>query len=242
MNRHRLSFDQGEDVLVLAGDIHSQCFHHLFLEHIPARIKIVLIAGNHEYYNGEFHTVNSYLKSLETTFPNLTVLQDSSTKIDGVDFFGGTMFTDFSLAGYNPLAELDAARSIADFRLSKIVDARTGELRRWTTEDHKDCHENFTQNLRSWLKRTEGSDRRVVISHFVPAEQVIHPRWRMSGLNPYFTVDMTKYMGWPGLWLYGHTHDSGDIMVGDTRLVCNPYGYRDGAENLHFNDNLILDI
>jgi len=27
------------------------------------------------------------------------------------------------------------------------------------------------------------------------------------------------------LWIHGHTHESFDYMVGDTRIVCNPRGY-----------------
>ena len=60
-------------------------------------------------------------------------------------------------------------------------------------------------------------------------------------MNPYFTANMEEYMGWEGLWLYGHTHDSGDFMIGDTRVVGNPRGY--GHENaVGFNEALFLEV
>ena len=31
-------------------------------------------------------------------------------------------------------------------------------------------------------------------------------------------------------WLFGHTHNATDIMLGDTRVVANPHGYY-GATN-----------
>jgi hypothetical protein len=29
----------------------------------------------------------------------------------------------------------------------------------------------------------------------------------------------------PKLWIHGHTHDSFDYMVGETRVICHPKGY-----------------
>ena len=46
------------------------------------------------------------------------------------------------------------------------------------------------------------------------------------------------------LAISGHTHASSDFMLGNTRVVCNPYGYRSsvyGECNLNFNPNLIID-
>lgn len=228
----------GEDVLVLAGDIHTCNRHFQLIETVPHNVKILLVAGNHEYYNSTIQDVDSYLRSLEAAFPNVKFLKDEGTKIDGVPFFGGTMYSDFSLYQNGPIAEIDALRGIADFHVTKIYDKN--DLRRWTIEDHKKGHEIFTKRLKRWIKDTEGSPKRVVISHFVPTPAIVHPRWGRSTLNAYFTVDMTRFMGWDGLWLCGHTHDCGDVMEGDTRVICNPKGY--GSENIHFNDKLIVEI
>jgi len=81
----------------------------------------------------------------------------------------------------------------------------------------------------------------VVISHFAPHPRTVAEQFQGSPLNPYFTVDMEQYMGWEGLWLYGHTHSSCDMMIGDTRLVANPRGY--GYENAKaFDRNMILEV
>jgi hypothetical protein len=87
---------------------------------------------------------------------------------------------------------------------------------------------------------TEGR-KRVVVTHFVPTEKCTHPRFVNAVENPYFTANMEQYMGWDGLWIFGHTHDAYDIMVGETRLLCNPRGYPDECDT-GFNSDLIVEI
>lgn len=230
----------GEDVVVLAGDIHTYCRHSEIIEQIPNHVQIVMVAGNHEYYRSEFHTVNNYLKHLETKHSNFKFLNNDSAVIDGVNFYGGTMYSDFYLYGQAEFWQTitDAQQFIYDFKVTQIDD--DGKWRVWTTNDHLAEHKKFKDNLQHWIKETEGQ-KRVVVSHFVPHPKAIHPRWGRSALNGYFTSDMDKHMGWEGLWLYGHTHDSGDFIVGDTRCVGNPRGY--GDENRHgFEEEKILEI
>lgn len=63
----------------------------------------------------------------------------------------------------------------------------------------------------------------------MPSAQVITPQWAGSIANHYFCSDMTKPMSYwkPRAWLFGHTHDQVDQMVGAARLVCHPRGYPD---------------
>jgi len=46
------------------------------------------------------------------------------------------------------------------------------------------------------------------------------------------------------LWIHGHTHDSFDYLVRDTRVVCNPRGYvkHDIQENASFDPALVVQI
>lgn len=230
----------GEDVLVLAGDIHTRNRHEELITQVPPHVQIIMVAGNHEYYRGIVEDVDKYLKGLEEQYPNFKFLNNDSFTFQGVEFFGGTMFTDFSLYGLDVAtgAQLMSERGISDFHVIRKMQGPS--VRMWTTEDQVDHHNNFRRELKSWIESTTGQ-KRVVVSHFVPSKQAIHPRWNGSLLNPYFTVDMEDCMGWDGLWLYGHTHDSSDFIVGETRVVGNPKGY--GSENFDgFNEELILEI
>ena len=33
------------------------------------------------------------------------------------------------------------------------------------------------------------------------------------------------------VWCHGHIHYAFDYMIGDTRIVCNPYGYHNSRNN-----------
>lgn len=228
----------GEDVVVLAGDIHTRGRHSSILKQIPENIEVFMVAGNHEYYRGSFDNVNKELKNLEELHRNFHFLLDQEISFKGVDFFGGTMYSDLKLYGEDPLVEIEVQHGINDFMW--IMKNDHGRFRSWRIDDHKSAHEKYCHELKGWLNRTEGK-KRVVISHFVPTAQAIHPQYRMSRLNPYFTSDMEHLMGWDGLWIFGHTHSSYDGMFGDTKLICNPKGYGN-YENKLFDDYLIVEI
>ena len=70
-------------------------------------------------------------------------------------------------------------------------------------------------------------------THFLPARECISPRFREdhTGLNDYFANNLGDWIFdlKDTTWMFGHTHDHVDLMIGDTRVVCNPRGY-DGYE------------
>jgi predicted phosphodiesterase len=242
----------GEDMLILAGDITNKNRLHDFLDEIYDTIghnlmPILFVPGNHEYYHGTFQEVNSYFKNLEHPYPNFHFLNNSGVEIENVRFFGGTMFTDFLLYGETDrwFAEHDAKQYIADFKYIKInrptlEDLGAYETWYWTIQDHKNEYEKFNREFDHWVKINEGK-KRVCISHFMPSEKCVHPRWEKSNLNSYFACNNENRVQLVDLWICGHTHDSFNGMVGDTPLIINPRGY--GSENqLDFNEKLILEI
>lgn len=253
MEGHKFTYEpQGEEVLVLAGDIHTRNRHHEILDQVPPHIQVILVAGNHEYYHGNFQAVNKYLEELTNPdvvgncYPNVHFLNNSSVVIDDICFFGGTMFTDFLLYGEAErwFAEHDANRYIADFHHIEVDQEdpyqQTNEKWQWSIQDHKDQYVKFNKEFDRWVKDCEGKTR-VCVSHFMPSEMSIAPRWKNGALNPYFAVNNENRVQLVDLWIHGHTHDSFDYMLGDTRVVCNPKGY--GAENDGgFNQTLIVEI
>lgn len=228
----------GEDIVVLAGDIHTKFRHRFILDQIPSNVKILFVAGNHEYYDEDFDAVNDFFYELQAEYTNFYWLHNESIIIDGVEFFGGTMFTNWELDNDTWTAKQKAKDGIADFTwITKK--GRDGLNRRWNPENHLQEHLSFRDGLVQWLNKP--AEKRVVISHFVPHPEGSDPKFKGSWLNPYFLCDMTKYMQNINLWLYGHTHTSKDMMVGNCRLVCNPRGYGDENSNGWIKD-LIVEI
>ena len=238
---------QGEDILILAGDIstanHKGIFE-LLIENVPSHVEIYFVPGNHEYYHGVFELQNRYFEQLQGKFPNFTFLNNLGVTYKGFEFFGGTMFTDFNLDGETQswFARNAAKDMIADFyhiETSKDY-AETKLLRNWNVQDHIEQFRIFERNFKTWIANTEGK-RRIVISHFMPHQVCVAERFVGSTMNPYFTCDMEKYFGLMEYWFAGHGHNSIDITINETRLIMNPRGY--GIENRNnFNADLIVEI
>ena len=239
----------GEDIVVLAGDIHTQARHEFILDQIPSNVRILFVAGNHEYYGAVFEWTNSYFRKFEDKYPNFKFLYNESITIDGVEFFGGTMFTDLNLYGDPARAGMMARNGIADFSWISRENPIPPDFdmsylhqleRRWTTEDHMNEFETFCNNLEDWIRQPRDR-KRVVISHFVPHPDVSDPRFKGSPLNPYFIANMRRYFADVDAWLFGHTHSSCDTVIEGCRFFCNPHGY--GQENSNgFIDKLIVEI
>ena len=248
----------GEDVIVLAGDIHTRNSHHKFIATLPKDIPILMVSGNHEHYHGCFQDVHNYLSKLNHEFNNFHYLNNSHINIGNISFFGGTMFTDLGLYGEAErfYVEQDVQKGISDFHHISVLDETTE--RQWTISDHKAQYEIFNARFDVWRRYVKETNPRidelVCISHFLPSEQLISPKYAHSMLNPYFACNNEKRVQDVDVWLCGHTHDSHDIMIGETRVVCNPKGY--GSENegnrhstrssntllYGFDPNLIIEI
>ena len=67
----------------------------------------------------------------------------------------------------------------------------------------------------------------VVITHHAPSMKSIHEKYANdTELNTLYASDMEYLMSNNvKLWIHGHTHNSFDYTVGNTRVVCNPVGY-----------------
>jgi predicted phosphodiesterase len=229
-----LAPSQDADVMILAGDIISlQDFTPLKQILGSWNKPVLFVAGNHEYYTYRAMSDEDAKFKLWLTenYPKVQFLLDDAVTLDGVNFFGGTMWTDFN--GANQQAMAVARRGMNDFRLIKNAQQKT-----LTPRDTVEFHQIFTTKLLSWLDQ-DLSGPRVVISHHAPVQ---NPRTQYlnSPLGPAFTArDMLpvieKYQ--PDLWIYGHTHECVDHLIGKTRIISNQLGYAvlDGYECKNFD-------
>ena len=172
------------------------------------------VPGNHEYYGGDFDDFNTKMTDKCSKLAGVHYLNPGSVAIDGVLFVGATLWTNF---GDNPLSEHAAKRGINDFRVIKGFDVNRCAQTYYTHIDYiKNAYED------------RGKHKVVVVTHFLPARECIAPRWRGPDLiNDYFANNLGDYISTMSdtTWMFGHTHDSTDIVLGDTRVVANPHGY-----------------
>lgn len=230
--------DSDADVMILAGDITIFTKNKLnklskFLEGWTK--PVLYIAGNHEYYTRKCmkRVRGSFKKWATIKHPNLIFLEDEEITIDGVHFFGGTMWTDFNKG--NPLAMEVAAQCMNDYNLIYLGEESIHP------DDTVKFHNIYVEKLKAWFAK-DLLGRRIVISHHAPC---VNPNGFYKGSNlqdAYNSLDMIPIVEEykPTLWIYGHTHEPDDQMIFDTRIISNPrgYPYRSGShECKEFKDD-----
>jgi Icc-related predicted phosphoesterase len=214
------------DVCVVAGDL---C-------RAPA-MPCVYVAGNHEFYKGSISEALEDGRSAAVGFPDVHFLENGIVVIDGVRFLGATLWTDYRIEGHPEVAMFQARERMNDYR--QIAKQRH-PWQRFVPETAFRMHQQSRLFVDSVLKAD--TIKTVVVTHHLPHARSIP--WRFQGdlLNAAYASDLSAVIesGRPALWVHGHTHDSCDYMVGDTRVVCNPRGYED--ENVRFDPTLMVRV
>lgn len=212
----------GVDVLVLAGDICDAMAAKDILETLCDNFpQIVFLAGNHEFYGYSPEQAKGWLNRAKA--PNVHWLNNSTATIDGVRFVGTTLWfprpsaTAFK-GGYNDFFQIRGFEP-------------------WVYDEHRAAVEFLRAELRS-------SD--VLVTHFMPLRESIDPQFAGHPLNCFFwsgsEVDQLVRERGPKLVVHGHTHCSARYKVGDTEVICNPYGYLRMGENIKFDERLIVGV
>jgi Icc-related predicted phosphoesterase len=211
------------DVTILAGDIASGVRAiEVALRPAFAQTQVIVVPGNHEYYDGQIDQVLLQMRAAAALSTNVHLLDQDSITLDGVRFLGATLWTDYALHGVDQIdsAIQAAAPRMVDYRLIRLA---TGAL--FSAPESIALH----QQARHWLAtqlREPVTQKTVVITHHAPHPLSVHPRFAGNGVNPAFVSDLTELMGVPQLWVHGHAHNGFDYQVAGTRVVANPAGYR----------------
>ena len=226
--------DEANQILILAGDICPLVNfekHKLFFEDSVKRFKKVLyVFGNHEYYGGNIQDEENYTELLNML--GVEVINDYRSSIfDNHFIHGGTLWTDY---GNNPMDELQCAMGMSDFRA-----IRNGDRSLSTA----DCKKMFKHTVSQLDHDLTGS---IVVTHHSPSYQGLSSKYKGNCLNSGFHSNLDELIlnRKPKLWIHGHTHDSLDYMIGDTRVICNPRGYASSHhnENQNFNPFLVVTV
>lgn len=228
-------FQTDADVLVLAGDINVGRTNTLdTLKRFSARYpKVIYIRGNHEEYGQRYNDFREGIKFADKLPSNVYFLDPGVVHIDGVTFIGAPLWTDFC---GDPLAEQMAAYGINDF--GRVHGLKT----------HHYAEENQKQKMFIKDAYDKYVGRKVIVTHFLPAMECVDPKYTQDpgsiALNKYFANNMGNYIDTLSntTWMFGHTHESVDMTIGDTRLLCNPYGYFGNELNHNFKANYVVTV
>ena len=107
------------DVVVLAGDIHVKDKGVSWaIENIKDK-PVLYVLGNHEFYGKAYPKLLNSLKDM-TTGTNIQILEKDKVTIDGVNFLGCTLWTDFELFGDPRIAGFECQQVMTDFKKIRL--------------------------------------------------------------------------------------------------------------------------
>ncbi|GAA0014939.1 metallophosphoesterase [Bradyrhizobium diazoefficiens] len=247
------------DVLVVAGDLVPRAERGVkwLLEHVNDR-PVIYVLGNHEFYGTDVdRTVEKAQAAAAGT--NVRVLQNGIARTGNVTFAGCTLWTDFAINGDARRSMAIAAERMNDFR--KIRTNRYAE--RFRPSHALARHKDSRAFLEAELRRPRGDEKFVIVSHHAPIpEMSVSPSGSGDdpALDAAFRSDLRALMS-PApddgrgelrpadLWVFGHTHQSFDAVVGgSTRVLSNAKGYGPWPgqqatwDNQNFDEKLVIEI
>ena len=238
------------DVLVLSGDICTAVNvdeqRQFFEDHARRFPHVIYLMGNHEHYHGNFQSSLDVIRAFLGDIPDLHILEKQAVEIDGVMFWGATLWTDCNRGDEATRVELQA--SMSDYHVIE-----NGASKRWgwtglTPEDTIADHHRARMSLLEFLRQNK--DRKVVVcTHHAPTKRSLHPRYPGDILiNGGYSSDLSAIMEqYPNivLWTHGHTHASYDYRQHHTRVVANPPGYQmqpGKVQNAAFDPAKVIEI
>jgi len=240
------------DLVVLAGDIGQATLALQWARRTFPDAPIVQVAGNHEFFDGIREDV---LDAMRATARRLGIhlLEDDTVVVDGVEFVGCTVWTDYRLHERpgRPVSMsaddtmLGARRLMLDYRCIEVRDPSSpAGVRRFEPQDSVVLHERSRAWLAGALARP-AAGRRVVVTHHLPSWHSVSPAYVAAPSNPAFASDLDALLPRADLWIHGHTHSSHDYLLGGCRVVCNPRGYpmrAGGFENPRFDPVRVVTV
>jgi Icc-related predicted phosphoesterase len=232
----------GADVVVVAGDVARPAPAIDWLKQFD--VPTVFVAGNHEFYGGDLSGTLAQLRELARG-TSVRVLERNEWRHGGVRFLGCTLWSDHRLYASDQERELGLAQSAEFIRDFSRIGVAPGFAQKFSPAISQLLFDSAVDWLDGKFAETHDGPT-VVVTHFAPSRQSIHPRFAGSPINACFVSDLeARILRWqPQLWLHGHTHDSFDYRIGGTRVVANPRGYApEGVvENTHFDAAFVIEL
>ena len=219
------------DIVVAAGDIgvFDQGLNWLRAIKKP----VIYVAGNHEYYNGEYFQVLNMLKR-ECADSQIHFLDKEAIVIQGVRFLGCTLWADLMLEGE---AKAEAiGKTLNDFRKIRFRDEAFNQMH----------FSGLFYEAKSWLETQLAlpyPGKTVVVTHHAPTEwswietpNALKKMAYCNDLKPLFHEYAIS------AWFHGHVHNLGDYRIADARILSNTRGYVGRRTVAGFDINKVIEI
>ncbi len=230
----------GGDVLIIAGDLcHARCLDPArtdkysvdqrdrvtrFIDRAGAKfLHVLLIAGNHEHYDGVFEDTIALMRC---HLPGVTVLDNEAVELGGVRFFGSTLWSDFE--GRSEAAMNAVRRRMGEFFFVKIrAGSIDGPPAKFRPEDALRAHDKAWAALREAVTASDGKTT-VVVTHHAPSRLGLNPAFCGNGLDGAYASNLDAEIAalkTVPVWVHGHTHIARTYKIGQTVVRSNALGF-----------------
>jgi len=210
------------DILVCAGDIGNP-FEHSYRNFLSKNKQlyktIIVIPGNHEYYNTSEALALNQPKSMKESEIQIkkvcdelgvVFLQKGILDVGNVRFYGCTLWGNPGESGGERYwSERYDYKHISDLN---------------TVKDYTSLHIDHKNWLESELSKPT-SQRKIAITHHIPSYKLVESRYKGSPRNGYYASNCDDLVEQVQIWFAGHTHRYIFEDLGSTKIFCNPVGY-----------------
>lgn len=229
-------------ILILAGDIgnpDSKLYKKFVTEMAKIYDQVIIIAGNHEYYQKSkkrfdreskkltapyrltMDMVDREIRNFTSTLPNVHFLQMDTFIYKRVRFLGCTLWTK---------SEPNLSHLMNDYN----------QIPNMTPAKCKLLHQTQTTWLIHQLNSTsEDYDTTVVITHHLPTYQLLASTRQDDPTNIFYANHLDALVAEADIWFCGHSHVANSATIGKCRCYLNPYGYV--GETTGFSKNFVID-
>lgn len=246
-HNYRKAVDRDPHNLMENEKVHKKAVDYLnFLKRVSDEFPhVVYIAGNHEFYHGKWHGSIQTLRDETALFPNIHYLENDVWRHNEFTFVGGTLWTD--LNGMDAMTENHLHYGMNDYR--QITNDGEGQSHPYSSSTYRklvpmDTYNRHKKTLK-YIDFVTGNDgtriqdfstsKYVVVGHHCPSKKSTKPGYEHDHLmNGGYSSNLEQFIiDRPQIkvWTHGHTHEPFDYMIGETRILCQPRGYK-GYESI----------
>lgn len=224
------------DVVILAGNIHIKEKGFKWALNNIKNIPVLYILGNHEFYTKAYPRLVHKLKDLAQN-TNIHILERDTIILNGINFLGCTLWTDFELYGDPRIAGYECQQVMTDYKKIRI----SPNFSKLRSIDVAAIHRRSINWLCSELEDRQ-NEINIVISHHAPSEKSLPYKYKQDIISSAYVSNLEnvieKYQ--PRFWIHGHLHNSSNYKIGQTHIICNPRGYL-GERNHEFDAELTIE-
>ncbi|MBR0695336.1 metallophosphoesterase [Bradyrhizobium lablabi] len=246
------------DVMIIAGDLIPRMERGVkwLIERVPEK-PCIYVAGNHEFYGTDLDKTIEKAKEAAMG-SHISVVQNETVQLGNVVFAGATLWTDFNLFGDQRRAFGVAADRMNDFKKIRM----NAYLDRFRPKYALHRHLASRAFLEREMRKAR-SGKLVIVTHHAPffsgallsntptEDEILTAAYRsdLTALMSPARDDGRGALRPADLWVYGHTHESFDALIGATRVVSNSKGYgpwlpsrQQTWDNPNFNPHFVVEI